>query len=126
MTGHAMTADAATNTPPSNALKAAFDQIIQWRVEQKEIGEQITDFTEETCLALSIAPKAFKVALKWYGMTEGERADFETALQLAQNALRDPDQGDLFDQQLKEKLAGAVVSIETKRNRRRAPLPTEH
>lgn len=78
-------------------LKAAFDDVIDFEARKKELTENINETIDAVCMALNISKRAFKVALKWYSMSDGERADFETALQVASRLISQREQKDMFD-----------------------------
>lgn len=91
-----MSANAQRKTEDENPLRLAFEEIQRMEAAKAEIAQQITDAIDTACERLSIQKKAFKAALKWYGMTEGERSDFEAALQMATDVLRRAEQPDMF------------------------------
>jgi uncharacterized protein (UPF0335 family) len=91
-----MNTNTQRKTEDANPLRLAFEEIQRMEAAKAEIAQQITDAIDEACERLSIQKKAFKAALKWYGMSEGERSDFEAALQMATDVLRSAEQPDMF------------------------------
>lgn len=98
-------------------LLDAFELITNMKAEHKKQGQSIAEAIDEQCQALGMAPKAFKAALAYYNLTDGERNDLDEAIQAARRATQDRATGDLFDKELETSLQRSVVQFERRRVR---------
>lgn len=97
-------------------LEQTFEHIAKLDADKAKLATHITQAIEYACVTWRLSKPAVKAAFKWWGMSEGERQDWEESFEQCKAAVRKNTQPDLFSSDF-EAAIDAVVAEKRKANK---------
>lgn len=93
-----------------STLQEVFERIAALEGAKASIAADLTSALEYACVTWGLSKPAVKAAYKWWGMTDGEREDWEQTWEKCKTALRAHNNPDLFSADLEMALESVTIT----------------